>query len=193
LASDFLTRRVQLILVLEGIDGAGKGEACQRLPLLLGAALYKSPPEHMREEQNRVNAFATDDEHYAYFIEVIREASREILALAKVQDVVVDRYWMTTVVYHRAMGISAGLEDMGDIVMPDATVYLTVSPEVQAVRLSARGMSPGDRRMIGKEHLIRRFYEEAISEQPGVVTINTDTITPAQVANLIIRSIPFVV
>lgn len=179
-----------MIIAVEGIDCAGKGEVCPRLAKVLNAILYKTPPEHMRKEQDVINATATDIEHYRYFTRVIQSASAEISELAKRTNVVIDRYWVTTVVYHRVMGIQAELVDMGNIVMPDLTVYLTVSPEVQAKRMNGRGMSPGDKRMDGRQHLLRQVYEEVLATQSGTIRIDTSNITPEQVIDLILKGTP---
>ncbi|MBI3888600.1 hypothetical protein HY311_02305 [Candidatus Nomurabacteria bacterium] len=179
-----------MIVAVEGIDCAGKGEVCPRLATALNAILYKTPPEHMRGEQDRINATATDAEHYSYFTRVVQTASKELTVLAATCNIVVDRYWMTTVVYHRVMGIPAELADMGNIVLPDFTVYLTVSPEAQAKRMNGRGMSPGDKRMDGRQHLIRKVYEEVLAKQSKVICVDTSNITPEQVIDLILAGAP---
>lgn len=183
-----------MIVAVEGIDCAGKGEVCPRLATALNAILYKTPPEHLRAEQDRINATATNAEHYSYFTRVVQTASDELTVLAAIRNVVVDRYWMTTVVYHRVMGISAELADMGNILMPDFTVYLTVSPEVQAKRMNGRGMSPGDKRMDGRQHLIRSAYDSLIvgQSQSNVIRVDTSEITPEQIVALILSGIPSV-
>ncbi|MES2315126.1 MAG: hypothetical protein V4486_00095 [Patescibacteria group bacterium] len=181
-----------MIVAVEGIDCAGKGEACPRLARALNAILFKTPPESMRGEQDKVNATATDEEHYSYFTRVVQTASRELAVLATNRNVVVDRYWMTTVVYHRVMGIPAKLADMGNIIIPDITVYLTVSPQVQAKRMDGRGMSPGDKRMDGRQHLIRQIYDEVLSTVDKVIRVDTSNLTPDQVIDLILAGMPSV-
>ncbi|MBI3952494.1 MAG: AAA family ATPase [Candidatus Doudnabacteria bacterium] len=181
-----------MILAVEGIDFAGKGEVCPRLARRLGAILYKTPPEHMREEQNRINASATDQDHYRYFVGVVQQASAEIREVSKFQNVVLDRYWMTTVVYHRVMGVAADIRDFGNIVMPDATVYLTVSPEVQRERMAKREMSPGDVRMLGRFHLVRQGYENALSDTQRVIRVDTTQLTPEEVVDLVFVQIQLV-
>lgn len=181
-----------MIVAVEGIDCAGKGEVCPRLAIALNAILYKTPPEHMRGEQDRINVTATDAEHYSYFTRVVQTASDELAVLSTTRNIVIDRYWMTTVVYHRVMGIQAELADMGDIVMPDFTAYLTVSPEVQIVRMNGRGMSPGDKRMDGKQHLIRSAYDSLVVGQSNIIRVDTSNITPDQVVSLILSGIPSV-
>ena len=179
-----------MIVAVEEIDCAGKGEVCPRLATAMKAVLYKTPPEHMREEQNMVNATATDAEHYRYFTSVVQAASEEIAILATTRNIVIDRYWVTTVVYHRVMGIQAELADMGNILMPDFIVYLTVSPEVQAKRMKGRGMSPGDKRMDGRQHLLRKVYDEVLATQGNVIYVDTSNITPEQVISLILAQAP---
>ncbi len=181
-----------MIVAVEGIDCAGKGEVCPRLTATLQGVLYKTPPESMRKEQDRVNAEATDSEHYHYFVKVVKAASSELSVLAATRHVVLDRYWMTTVVYHRVMGISARLEDFGKIIMPDFTVYLTVSAEIQAVRMAGRGMSPGDRRMDGRQHLIRQMYDDVIATQSNVIRVDTSNTTPEQVVDLVVSQMSLV-
>ncbi len=171
-----------MFIVVEGVDCAGKGEFCPRLATALGAILYKTPPESMRTEQDKVNAEASDEDHYKYFVRVVQEASQELRDLTAHNVIVVDRYWMTTVVYHRVMGIPAKLEDFGNILMPDVTIYLSVSPEIQAKRMEGRGMSAGDRRMDGRQDMIRRIYDEVLaSKRSTVLRINTSNLTPDEV------------
>lgn len=181
-----------MIVAVEGIDCAGKGEVCPRLAAALQGVLYKTPPESMRKEQDRVNAEATDTEHYHYFVRVVKAASEELAVISTSGPVVVDRYWMTTVVYHRVMGVSAKLEDFGEIVMPDLTVYLTVSAEVQSARMVGRGMSPGDKRMDGRQHLIRQMYDDVIATQSNVIRVDTSSITPEQVVDLVVSQMSLV-
>jgi len=135
----------------------------------------------MRAEQDHINATASNEDHYQYFIKVVQEASAELALLKDRNNVIVDRYWMTTVVYHRVMGIAAKLEDMGEIIMPDLTVYLSVSPEIQAARMISRGMSPGDIRMYGCQHLLRQAYEEVIAGRSDVIVIDTSALSVDQV------------
>jgi len=84
------------------------------------------------------------------------------------------------------MGIPAELKDIGEIIMPNVTIYLSVSPEIQAMRMGRRGMSPGDRRMDGKQNLIRRGYEEVISQRTDVITVDTSNMTQDEVLDFVL-------
>jgi thymidylate kinase len=179
-----------VIIAVEGVDCSGKGKTCKALTAALGAVLYKTPPENMKEEQERINATTSDIEHYRYFIGVVQRASEDILAMPHRRNVVIDRYWMTTVVYHRAMGIPATLEEMGTIMLPDFTVYLGVSPEVQAVRMTGRGMSEGDKRMQHRQQLLREIYDEVLATQPGVIRVDTSNLPTEKVVAMILSSLP---
>lgn len=181
-----------MIIAVEGIDCSGKGEACSRLAKILGGVIYKTPPESMRAEQDVVNTSFTDEEHYEYFKRVILVASQELKQMVQQNPevpIIVDRYWMTTVVYHRVMGIEADLSDFGEILMPDVTVYLTVEPEVQNQRFGVRGKSPGDLRMDGRMDKIRLFYNQVIESSEKVCVIDTSYITRNEVIQLVISNI----
>ena len=180
-----------MVVVFEGIDGAGKGTICQKVVERMGAQHYKSPPEDKRQEQDEINEKANDAEHYEYFVEVTKTASKAIGELSRNGHVVVDRYWMTTLVYHQAMGLDARLSDFGDLHQEDLTVYLTVTPEVQAKRLVGRGMSPGDKRMEGKQHLVRAKYDEALANCKHI-RIDTSDLTPDEIVELIMSQIPLI-
>ncbi len=163
-----------MLIAFEGIDGAGKSEITKKLAERLNATLHKTPPENKRSEQDHINRTATDEEHYKYFVGACIDASEEIRRLLKSSVVVLDRYWMTTVVYHRVMGIPARFEDFKDIVMPDVTVYLTVTSEIQEKRFRIRGMSPGDKRMDGRQNLIRSEYEAILKiESAPIIRLDT--------------------
>lgn len=181
-----------MIVAVEGIDCSGKGTVCPKLAIALNAILYKTPPDHMRGEQDKINATATDVDHYRYFTRVVQTASDDLSGLSAARNVVIDRYWVTTVVYHRVMGVPAQIADMGNIIMPDIMVYLTVSPDVQVKRMRVRGMSPGDKRMNGKQDLIRQVYDEVLSCQKNVIRVDTSNLMPEQVVDQIFSAIPLV-
>lgn len=181
-----------MFVAVEGVDFSGKSGFCRLLTTALDAVSYKTPPESKRQEQDEIHRIATDLEHYRYFVEVVQTASKEIAVTAAQRNVVCDRYWMSTVVCHRAMGIPATLEDMREIVMPDATVYLTVTLEVQLLRMASRAMSPGDKRMWGIRNLIRQIYEEIGATQPNFIHVETSLTTPQQALDLVMKQLSLV-
>jgi len=179
-----------LILNAEGIDGSGKSTTCKILAAELGAILYYAPPEAYLARRDKVDISASDWEHYRFYLEGVQIASRELEGIAACQKVVViDRYWPTTVAYHRAMGVDAKLSDFGPILMPDLILYFEVRPDVQAERLTHRGMTAGDRRMITRMDRLKAEYESLLLLRPHL-RIDTSDRSVEQVAADIIRQLP---
>ena len=55
---------------------------------------------------------------------------------------VVDRYWLSTVVYHRVMGSPCALEEVANgLPVPDLTAFLHAPLEVRFQRIRGRGLT----------------------------------------------------
>lgn len=180
------------VIALEGIDCAGKTTTAKLLADSLGGIVYATPPRHYLQKRTEVDRSASDEDHYQFYLLGVVEASGEIAELRKNSTVILDRYWVTTVAYHRAMGVHAKLADFGDIVLPDVTVYLTVNREVQISRFKQRGMTPGDRRMFNKINRIKAEYELLFANNPCVIRVDTSAAKPRRVANLILQQLPLI-
>ena len=161
----------------------GKSETGKALAKSLGAPWYPTPPAAYLTKRHEIDAHASDDDHYQFYREGVVVASVELEILRTIHPaLIVDRYWLTTVVYHRVMGVSASLSDFPSILQPDLTVYLTASPDVQMMRLARRGMSAGDIRMLTRQDAIRAEYEKQLSSFSGkVLRIDTGEKTVEEV------------
>jgi thymidylate kinase len=72
--------------------------------------------------------------------------------------VVVDRYWLSTLVYAPSEA-QEGLAAWEAFVRPaDLTLYLHLPEEVRAARLFDRGLSPEDARTLGQSAVLDRRY-----------------------------------
>jgi thymidylate kinase len=181
-----------MFLALEGIDCSGKTTITQLLAAQEGMIPYATPPTAYRNQRERIDAEASPEEHYRFYLDGMRVASSEIsIMLAKGGSVVCDRYWFTTYVYHRVMGLDVDAADFANMIMPDLTVLLLVSKEVQAERFLKRGLSAGDRRMINVQSLLEREYIDALSRlNIKSCAINTDHLTPQQVVQKVLSELP---
>lgn len=177
-----------MIVVIEGVDGAGKSETGKELARSRNGLFYPTPPPAYMARRHEIDAHATDEDHYRFYLEGVIAASKELEVLRAAHPViVVDRYWLTTVVYHRVMGIKASLNDFPTIVQPDLTIYLIISPEMQMQRLTLRGMSAGDIRMLTRQSMIRKEYEALLPTLAGkVVCIDTGEKTVGEVVQQIL-------
>ena len=130
----------------------------------LGVAHYSTPPTAHLARRHEMDANASDLDHYQFYLTGVQIASRELKELSLTNDVIIlDRYWPTTVAYHRAMGIDAKLEDFGPLLMQDLIMYFEVQPYIQMQRLTkSRIMSAGDMRMLSRMELLRAEYDKLL-------------------------------
>ncbi len=172
-----------MFIAFEGVDASGKTTTAGLLANHLQAVYYATPPKEFLSRRKEMDLSASIGDHYRFYLNGIRQASVEIQELLSEGKVVVgDRYWASTYVYHVVMGLAVSQEDFKDIVFPDATVLLTVSPEVQTFRFAQREMSAGDRRMFNQQNsLSREFRKLLVKEEKHLVAVDTSCLTPSEV------------
>lgn len=180
-----------MFIVFEGVDASGKTTTARLLANHLQATYYATPPREFLLRREQVDLSASADDHYRFYLEGTRQASTEIWELlAEGKTVVGDRYWASTYIYHLVMGATVSRDDFKGIVLPDVTVLLGVSPDVQSARLIHRGMSAGDRRMLNQqEDLAREFRRFLVAEEKHLVAIDTSHLTPSEVMTQVLAEI----
>jgi dTMP kinase/UMP-CMP kinase 2 len=130
------------LVVFEGLDGVGKSTVARATALRLGAVLLQTPERSRADERREV------DRRYArrpnartrWYAQSVARVSRDIETwLARGQAVVVDRYFLSTMVYGRQRKATVDLEPYArGLVVPCLTVMLHARPEVRAARLASR-------------------------------------------------------
>lgn len=181
-----------MILVFEGVDASGKTTVGKQLASLHSRGVYyPTPPPSLKALRDAVDRSASNEDHYSFYLEAVKVASREMALFDPTALVVVDRYWLTTYVYHRAMGMSVDRDDFLNLLMPDYTVYLDVSHDVQMRRLEVRGMSAGDVRMLSRQNDIRSYYDEHLHLRMNgeIIRFNTDLLSLNELVELISKRI----
>ncbi len=162
-----------MIILLEGLDGSGKSTACQFLSQRFGALLYGTPPEAFRIKREQIDRFADNEGHYDFYRRAVIAASDELRELvARYPLIVVDRYMPTTLAYHRACGLDAKAEDFGDIIMPDHTIFVSVSPSICRERMLKRGMSACDVRDESRLELVQAEYLRFFATQENITVVD---------------------
>jgi thymidylate kinase len=154
------------LIVLEGLDGVGKSTLSRRLAETLGAALESTPGRAIRGAREAFEAELAPcrvARSLAYGATVIAAGARVEAALRSGQDVVMDRYWLSTLVHAPAQARPA-LDAMAAFVRPaDHTLYLRLSPQLRAARLFSRGATDEDRRTLQAHAAYEAAYLEALA------------------------------
>lgn len=143
-----------LLVVVEGLDGVGKSTVVTRLARHLHAVELRTPARELATMREGIlNALANSPlaTTMFYATSVLAASQQAGQMLAQGRTVIMDRYYLSTLVYGEVL---RGSEFPGPeldalerwLVPADLTVYLHASPECRTKRMLARGiLSPEDR------------------------------------------------
>ena len=135
-------------IVLEGLDGVGKSTLARNLARTLGATLMSTPGDEFATLRGDfLHALRGDQLGKAlFYAATVSFQGRNALDKVRHGDnVVMDRYWASTVAYARARGVTADLDAMvPDIAQPSITVLITLDEDQRVTRLTNRGATTED-------------------------------------------------
>lgn len=177
-----------MFIVIEGIDASGKTTVSKFLSKKINAIWYSTPPGKFKKKREGVDRVASPENHYRFYLAGINRASYEINNMLLFGNMVVcDRYWLSTYVYHKVMGVNVKLSDFSNIIKPDLTILLEVGKNEQVRRFRERGLSIGDRRMINKQDALNLEYLKSLSlKQNGQnFIVHTDNVSPEKIVEKI--------
>lgn len=180
-----------MFVVLEGIDGVGKSTVTKLVAEKLDFIPYATPPKGYMERRREVDLNGSPEQKFNFFREGVQVAAGEIQDyLTQGHSVICDRYWMTTYVYHRVIGVTVTEGMFSGLLQPDLTILLTASPEHQLQRLIERGMSINDTQMVPKNLQLRKEYEKLFNRELFVnKSVSTDCRDAERVADQVARAI----
>ena len=154
------------LIVIEGLDGTGKTTLARALAEALDAALLRTPPVDLagvRAEVDRAMAESPVGAQLFYASTVALASQRARSLLASGRNVVIDRYWSSTVAYAECRPTHVDLTSVGAAVLPaDVTLYLKVDESLRLQRLAARGCTDADLDSIARHDALREAYERAL-------------------------------
>lgn len=184
-------------IVLEGIDGSGKTTVCQKLCKKINAEMYKTPPFPFSDLRDSVDKCVNIKSRFYFYLSSVIHASSEIVELLKHKYVACDRYILSTLCYHRAADsfFKSFDENNLDILQPDFTFYLEADYDVRMRRIAYRENLENADAVYSDLH-DKKFQEKVeleFSRYKNLIWINTNSISPEDVADKIFKKIHTIV
>jgi thymidylate kinase len=133
-----------MFIVIEGLDGVGKSTVTKALATAINAVVLTTPGDKFKGIRDQLEVIYHDNHQarqlfYMSTVVSISEQVRELIS--KGNHVIVDRYWLSTQVYHHWKSGHKHFE-LADVekslLVPDVTLYLELPLEQRRKRLSAR-------------------------------------------------------
>ncbi len=170
-------------VVLEGHDAAGKTTVAKELERSLGGVYIKTPGSRYASIRQAMDSEASAETRFLFYLMSVSDASDEIRAMRKNEDVVCDRYfWSSLVGYAAHSGktleqVTAMAHPLIEhLEQPDDVILLYTSEEEQIRRLvERRNGSASDAECIANSSFRRNInglYEQ-MRERYGWKTIDT--------------------
>ena len=130
-------------IAIESLDGVGKTTLIAGLANALGAVPMATPGPAIKAHSEEILAALGDDQtaRCLFYASTVVAQGRRARAIADAGGLVVmDRYWLSTLSYARARGVTADLSGLEEAVpVPDVTVLLTLDEDERRRRLLRRG------------------------------------------------------
>ncbi|WP_102402217.1 dTMP kinase [Vibrio cyclitrophicus] len=133
-----------MFIVIEGLDGSGKSTVSKHLAEKLNAKLLTTPGAGFKEVRKQLDTVFEHNpkaRQLFYMATVLNVASEAQRFIDSGQNVVVDRYWLSTQVYHHWMsnGQCYTLDEVeSELLAPELTVYLDLPVDERIARINNR-------------------------------------------------------
>ncbi len=133
-----------MFIVIEGLDGTGKSTTANALSKKLGGKFLTTPLDKFKAVRPELELIYGEESlaRQLFYASTAVSSSNQVREeLGQYGCVVIDRYWLSTQVYHswRTDGEHFLLPEVAaSILQPDLTVYLNISLEERIKRLGGR-------------------------------------------------------
>jgi len=133
-----------MFIVIEGLDGAGKSTIAKELAEVIGAEVLSTPGAKFSKIRAEIDEIYKHNHQarqlfYMSTVVSISEQVKELMSQGK--NVIVDRYWISTQVYHQWKSDNNHFELTEvekQILRPDVTLFLDSPFEQRRKRLISR-------------------------------------------------------
>lgn len=171
-----------VFVVIEGLDGTGKSTLCRMLAHRLGAVSMATPlPELAGIRALADGTFDIDPlaRKCWYAAHVAAASARVRQYLEQRKNVVMDRYWLSTLAYSAADGENSDFSGVERGLVPaDVTFFLDLSLEKRSQRLMQRDrLLPHDIRTLGRKRslALRRSFLALSGNRVAGLMVRIDT------------------
>lgn len=187
------------LIVIEGCDGVGKSTAARILAEVYGAMSFSSPIDpKTKERRGAVDKEAFNDplNRFRFFRESNALDSAKYLRpnLAEGRNIVLDRYILSTIIGNMGLGMELPPEELlvvPDIVIPDATIFLSLDPNIRAQRIAKRAAELGKAKtdnVIDNATDVQSRVSGLLDEltEYGIIKVDTTGLEPMEVVSVIV-------
>ncbi len=163
-------------LVFEGLSASGKTTIARQVAREIGAVFYKTPSRKFRAIRELVDRRADILGRFFFYLAGVCDASAEIKKKLSSRPVVCDRYLLTTICFHAAVGLPTDQLANGvssRIIVPDFTFLLVCEEGVRLRRLAKRGLTFND-----KQERQRGLESRFLAEYRRHILVEIDNSSP---------------
>ena len=133
-----------MFIVIEGLDGVGKSTITKALATAINAVVLTTPGDKFKGIRDQLEVIYQDNHQarqlfYMSTVVSISEQVRDLISKGK--NVIVDRYWLSTQVYHHWKSDNSHFELLDvekTLLVPDITLYLELPLDQRQKRLAGR-------------------------------------------------------
>jgi thymidylate kinase len=180
-----------VFIVIEGLDGVGKSSVAAALAEKMTregmpSTAIRCPTGDYRLSEPYIRRMCDTDARYLFYLSGAKHTSDVVSSLLIDGSVISDRYYYSTLAYHRASGLRVSVDHESlDLLVPDFKYWLTVKDEqVRQERIKNRAeINPADTVVRAPGGLIERIELEF--QAFGLTEIDTTGINLAEVVQLL--------
>lgn len=148
------------LIVIEGCDGSGKSSVAKGLAEEINGVYVKTPSKIFWDIREKVEETKDWNTIFFFYLTGTLVASHEISELLKTSHVVCDRYFYSTIAYHRCLGVKIpnGIENL--FTPPDFSFCLYANKEEIKKRLGKRSvLGPHDLNFDLNDRVFQEFIK----------------------------------